>query len=66
MQLENDGELVPGINAVAVRSGLMGALEGLLRDQLLGRHTKYPAGFSDADVRAVCFRFVGSVLRNPE
>jgi AcrR family transcriptional regulator len=66
VQLENDGELVPGINAVAVRSGLMGALEGLLRDQLLGRHTKYPAGFSDADVRAVCFRFVGSVLRNPE
>lgn len=63
-QLAKERELVPGINPEAVRSGLMGALEGLLRDQLLARHTKYPAAYSDADVRAVCFRFLNSVLRS--
>lgn len=63
-QLAKDGQLASGIDPEAVRSGLMGAVEGLLRDQLLARHTKYPAGYSDADVRTVCFRFLGSVLRN--
>jgi len=64
-QLAREGELVPGLHPEAVRSGLMGAAEGLLRDQLLGRHTKYPAGYSEADIRAVSFTFVNSVLRNP-
>ena len=62
-QLAKEGELPPGIHPEAVRSGLMGAVEGLLRDQLLGQHTKYPAGYSDADIRAICFRFLNSVLR---
>jgi AcrR family transcriptional regulator len=65
-QLAKDGELAPGMNAEAVRSGLMGAVEGLLRDKLLASHTKYPAGYSDADVRTICFRFLSSVLRNPK
>ncbi|HEY6253187.1 MAG TPA: TetR/AcrR family transcriptional regulator [Candidatus Angelobacter sp.] len=64
-QLAQEGELAPDIHPEAVRSGLMGAVEGLLRDQLLGRHIKYPAGFSEADVHALCFRFLNSVLRNP-
>jgi len=63
-QLAEEGELVPGIHPEAIRSGLMGAVEGLLRDQLLGRHIKYAAGFSEADIHAVCFRFLNSVLRS--
>jgi AcrR family transcriptional regulator len=62
-QSREAGELAPEIDPQAIRSGLMGAVEGLLRDQLLGRFTKYPAGYSDADLRAVCFRFVNSVMR---
>lgn len=59
-------ELAPGMDPQSIRSGLMGAVEGLLRDQLLGRFTKYPAAYSDTDVRSVCFRFLASVMRqNP-
>jgi TetR/AcrR family fatty acid metabolism transcriptional regulator len=65
-QLANQGELASDIHPEAIRSGLMGAVEGLLRDQLLGRFTKYPAGYSDAHIRAVCFRFLNSVLQNPK
>jgi len=62
-QMAQDGELVPGIHPEAIRSGLMGAVEGLLRDQLLGQHTRYPAGYSESDIHAVCFRFLNSVQR---
>lgn len=64
-RLAREGELATDIHPQAIRSGLMGAVEGLMRDQLIGRHTKYPASYSDAEVRAVCFRFLSSVLRNP-
>lgn len=63
-QLSKTGALASGLNPEAVRSGLMGAVEGLLRDQLLGQHAKYPAGYSAADIHAICFRFLNSVLRN--
>ena len=63
-QLAKAGELAPGINVEAVRSGLMGAVEGLLRDQLLGQHGNYSAGYSAADIHAICFRFLSSVLRS--
>lgn len=62
-RLRAAGELAPDIDPQSIRSGLMGAVEGLLRDQLLGRFTKYPAAYSDADVRSVCFRFLASVMR---
>lgn len=64
-RLAREGELVADIHPQAIRSGLMGAVEGLMRDQLIGRHTKYPASYSDPEVRAVCFRFLSSVMRNP-
>jgi TetR/AcrR family transcriptional regulator, fatty acid metabolism regulator protein len=62
-QAREAGELAPEIDPQAIRSGLMGAVEGLLRDQLLGRFTKYPGGYSESDLRAVCFRFVNSVMK---
>ena len=64
-QLALEGELISGMNPEAVRSGLMGAFEGLLRDRILGQHIKYPANFSEADIHTVCFRFLNAVLRNP-
>lgn len=57
------GEIPLDLEPQAIRSGLMGAVEGLLRDQLLGRFTKYPGEYSDADLRAICKRFVNSIMR---
>jgi AcrR family transcriptional regulator len=60
-QLAEQGELA--IDAQVLRSALMGALEGMLRDRILARSMAYPADFSDADVRSVCFRFFAAGLR---
>ncbi len=51
------GELVPNVHPQAVRSVLMGAFEGLLRDHMLARSSRFPASYSEADFPAVfsCF-----------
>jgi len=51
------------IPSQALRSALMGALEGMLRDQILARTNNYPAAFTDADVRTICFLFFSAALR---
>lgn len=51
------GELRPGLNVEAVRSALVGAFEGLLRDQLLAERVDYPARFDGRELRAA-FRAV--------
>ena len=62
-QLAEEGELAPGIHPQAIRSGLMGAIEGLLRDQLLARHNRFPASYTDSDVHAFCIRLLSLVLK---
>ena len=57
-QLKEQGELDTSLHPQAVRSGLMGAIEGLLRDKILAVTSHYPAAYSDAEIRAVCFRFL--------
>jgi len=42
----------------ALRSALMGAIEGLLRDKILAATSHFPATYSDSDIRAVCFTFL--------
>jgi AcrR family transcriptional regulator len=49
-QMQAAGQLRPGLNMQAARSGLMGILEGLLRDQILGAESEYPASYSDAQM----------------
>ena len=56
------GELLPGTHPQAVRSGLMGAFEGLLRDQLLARPSRFPASYTEADARAIFSAFLSSCL----
>jgi hypothetical protein len=46
-EMQAAGQLRRGLNMQAVRSGLMGILEGLLRDQILGAESGYPASYSD-------------------
>jgi len=55
-------ELVTGIHPQALRSALMGAVEGLLRDQLLARTSRFPASYSEADMRAIFAHFLSSCV----
>lgn len=50
-QMLEAGELRPGLNVEAVRSALVGAFEGLLRDQLLAERVDYPARFDGKELR---------------
>jgi len=61
-ELADHGELRHNIHPQALRSGLMGAIEGMLRDKILARSMGYPATFSDSDVRSTCFTFLYSGL----
>lgn len=61
-QLQEQGDLDRSLHPQAVRSGLMGAIEGMLRDKILSVTSRYPAAYSDADIRAVCFRFLNASL----
>ncbi len=56
------GELSPGINPQALRSAMMGTIEGLLRDQLLSKPNRFPASYSEKEARLVFSRFLDSCL----
>lgn len=62
-QIHAEGRLDASIHPQALRSALMGAIEGLLRDKILARTSGFPADYADSDIRAVCFRFLDSSLR---
>jgi AcrR family transcriptional regulator len=57
LEMQSAGSLRPGLHPQAVRSALMGAFEGLLRDQLLAERVSFPADYDAAELRAV-FRTV--------
>ncbi len=61
-ELAAQGELAPNIHPQALRSALMGAVEGMLRDQLLYRTSRFPATYSEADSRAIFSVFVSACL----
>jgi len=52
-EMRDSGQLQPDLNVQAVRSALIGAYEGLLRDQILADRGKYPADYDSADLRKV-------------
>jgi hypothetical protein len=62
-ELAEQNQLAPDVDPQALRSGLMGAIEGMLRDKILARSLHYPANFSAASVRSICFAFLSSALR---
>ena len=59
-ELAHKGELA--VHPQALRSALMGAIEGLLRDKILASSIDYPATFSNADIRSLCFTFLSASL----
>ncbi len=56
------GELSQQIHPQALRSALMGAVEGMLRDQLLARPSHFPAVYSEAELRAVFSTLLSSCV----
>lgn len=56
-EMREAGMLRQELNPEAVRSALIGAFEGLLRDQLLAERADYPARYDGTELRAV-FRAV--------
>src|SRR5882762_6919469 len=60
-ELSEQGEL--GVPPQGLRSAMMGAIEGMLRDKILARSMGFPADFSDADIRSLCFAFFNASLR---
>lgn len=51
-QMRAAGQLRPDLDPQAVRSALMGMLEGLMRDQLMARRIGYPARYGTEEIRA--------------
>ena len=52
-ELAAHGELASNIHPHAFRSALMGAIEGMLRDHMLARTSRFPASYAEADMRAM-------------
>lgn len=61
-ELVREGALAGNLHPQAFRSALMGAIEGMLRDQMLATTSHFPATYSDLDVRAVCSAFLAASL----
>jgi len=52
-ELSEAGLLRQDLNPEAVRSALIGAFEGLLRDQLIAERAEFPAHYTGVELRAV-------------
>lgn len=52
-EMRQTGQLQPGLNSQAVRSALIGAAEGLLRDQILAARGNFPASYTSEELRKV-------------
>ncbi len=61
-EMSERGELVSNVHPHAIRSALMGAFEGLLRDQMLARSSRFPAAYSEADFRAIFSSFLSAFV----
>jgi AcrR family transcriptional regulator len=60
------GELRNSINPQALRSALMGAVEGLLRDRMVASRVRFPASYSNDDARTVFSAFLSVCLNQVE
>jgi AcrR family transcriptional regulator len=60
-EMRGAGELRADLPVEGVRSALMGAFEGLLRDQLLARRLGFPARYTGKDMRVVFAALLGGL-----
>ncbi len=64
--LQEAGRLKSDLHPQAVRSALIGAFEGLLRDQLLAERSSFPASYDGAELRAAFKAVLECFLVEPE
>jgi len=57
-EMQATGHLSSGLNVEATRSALIGMMEGLLRDKMLGKRANYPANFASEDIRKLFLHFL--------
>jgi AcrR family transcriptional regulator len=50
-EMRKAGQLRPELHVEAIRSTIVGMMEGLLRDKILSTRAGYPASFSSEDIR---------------
>ncbi|MBZ5647782.1 MAG: TetR/AcrR family transcriptional regulator [Acidobacteriia bacterium] len=62
-QMKDAGMLRPELDAQALRSGLTGMFEGMLRDQVLAQRMGYPANYSSEDLRRVFNAMIGGLVK---
>jgi AcrR family transcriptional regulator len=62
LEMQEAGALKPELPLQAVRSALIGSLEGMLRDRLLARRADFPATYSVEEVRAIYRALLESFL----
>jgi AcrR family transcriptional regulator len=60
--MERQGDLAAEVHLEAARSAWLGALEGLLRDQMLGELMGYPATFNRKVLRKTALSVLGAFL----
>lgn len=60
LEMRSQGELRLDLNIEAIRSGLMGMMEGLLRDRMLASRNQYPANYTQADIRVLFLHMLKS------
>jgi AcrR family transcriptional regulator len=53
LEMRVAGQIRSDANLQAIRSALMGLMEGMMRDQLLARRTGYPADYSVEEIRSL-------------
>jgi AcrR family transcriptional regulator len=61
-QIVDEGGLARNLHPQALRSALLGAIEGMLRDRILASTSHFPATYSDLDVRTICSTFLTAGL----
>ena len=62
-EMRDSREFRSDVNVQAFRSALMGAMEGLMRDQILARQIGFPARFGAKDVRRMFADLVAAFAR---
>ncbi|HKH45821.1 MAG TPA: TetR/AcrR family transcriptional regulator [Thermoanaerobaculia bacterium] len=64
-EMREAGQLREDLHPEAVRSALIGAFEGLLRDRLLAERADYPAGYGREDMRETFRAVLAGFLTTP-
>lgn len=64
-EMSSAGQLRPELNVQAVRSAIVGMMEGLLRDQILATRVGYPAAFNSEDIRHLFLHVLQSFFAAP-